>query len=161
MFCISSARLRLTSLRRPRGLPVALSGSSPASILSRARSRSTSAKTMAKCNIARPMALSWSMDSRRLMTSTWFSRNQPSSSSTSVSDQPKRSSAATSTQSPGASASFRRYQPGRFQEAHLLPSSKTYSQSASTRRWVSRLLVSASLATDTRAYPWGFPLIFR
>ena len=24
----------------------------------------------------------------------------------------------------------------------------------------SRLLASASLATDTRAYPWSFPLIF-
>ena len=29
------------------------------------------------------------------------------------------------------------------------------------RRWVSRLFASASLATDTRAYPKSLPLIFR
>ena len=48
MFCISSARFRLTPLRRPRCLPVALTRSSPASVRSRARSRSISAKTMAR-----------------------------------------------------------------------------------------------------------------
>ena len=58
MFCISSARLRLTLLRRPMCLPVALTRSSPASVLYRARSLSISANTMAKCSIARPMALS-------------------------------------------------------------------------------------------------------
>ena len=60
MFCISSARFRLTPLRRPRCLPVAypLTRSSPASVRSRARSRSISANTMARCSIARPMALS-------------------------------------------------------------------------------------------------------
>ena len=39
-----------------------------------------SAKAMAKCGIARPMALSWSMDSLRLTISTPFSRNQISAS---------------------------------------------------------------------------------
>ena len=34
-------------------------------------------------------------------------------------------------------------------------------QSARRRRWVERLLASASLATGTRAYPESFPLIFR
>ena len=59
MFCISWARFRLTPfLRRPRGVQVALTRSRPASALSRARSRSISAKTMARCSIARPMALS-------------------------------------------------------------------------------------------------------
>ena len=87
------------------------------------------------------MALSWSMDSRRLMISTWFSRSHPSSSKTSVSDRPKRSNAATFTQSPGWRAAFRRFSPGRFQEAPLPTSSKTCSQSAKTRRRVSRLLV--------------------
>ena len=58
MFCISSARFRLTPLRRPRCLPVAFTRSSPASVRSRARSRSISANTMARCSIARPMALS-------------------------------------------------------------------------------------------------------
>ena len=158
MFCISSARFRLTPLRRPRCLPVALTRSSPASVLSRARSRSISAKTMARCSIARPMALSWSMDSRRLMTSTWLSRSQ---SSTSVRGRPRRSSAATFTQSPGWRAAFRRFSPGRFQEAPLPTSSKTCSQSANTRRWFSKLLASALLATDTRAYPKSLPLIFR
>ena len=94
-------RFRLTPLRRPRGLPVALTRSSPASVLSQAGSSSISAKTMARCSIARPRALSWSMDSRRLTTSTWLFLNQPSSSSTSVSDRPRRSSAATFMQWPG------------------------------------------------------------
>ena len=40
-------------------------------------------------------------------------------------------------------------------------SSKSSSQAANTRRWFSRLLASASLATDTRAYPNSFSLIFR
>ena len=44
---------------------------------------------MARCSIARPMALSWSMDSQRPMISTPFSRNHIS---TSVSDWPSLSS---------------------------------------------------------------------
>ena len=43
----------------------------------------------------------------------------------------------------------------------LPTSSKTCSQSASTRRCVLRLLASALLATDTRAHTWSFPLVFR
>ena len=45
--------------------------------------------------------------------------------------------------------------------APLPMSSKSSSQAANTRRWFSRLLASASLATDTRAYPNSFSLIFR
>ena len=45
-----------------------------------------------------------------------------SSSSTSVSDRPRRSSAATFTQSSGWRAAFRRFSPGRFQEAGGRPS---------------------------------------
>ena len=56
------------------------------------------------------------------MTSTWFSRSQPS---TSVSDRPRRSSAATFAQSPGWRAAFSRFSPGRFQEAPMPTSSKT------------------------------------
>ena len=56
------------------------------------------------------------------MTSTWFSRSQPS---TSVSDRPRRSSAATFAQSPGWRAAFSRFSPGRFQEAQMPTSSKT------------------------------------
>ena len=45
--------------------------------------------------------------------------------------------------------------------APLPMSSKSSSQAANTRRCVLRLLASALLATDTRAYPKSFPLIFR
>ena len=55
---------------------MALARSSPASVRSRARSRSISANTMARCSVARPMSLSSSMDSRRRMISTPLS--QPS-----------------------------------------------------------------------------------
>ena len=49
--------------------------------LCRLRPRLTiSAKAMARCSIARPMALSWSVDSLRLTISTPFSRNQVSAS---------------------------------------------------------------------------------
>ena len=62
----------------------------------------------------------------------------------------------------GWRAAFRRFNRGRFQEISRSPvSSKTCSQSASTRRWISRLLAFASLATDTRAYPYSLPIIFR
>ena len=84
------------------------------------------------------------------MTATRFSRSQPRSSSTT-----------TFTQSHVWRSALRRFSPGRFQEAPLPTSSKTCSQSASTRRLVSRLLASISLATDTRAYPNSLPLIFR
>ena len=46
-------------------VPVALTRSSPASVRSRARSRSISAKTIAKCSVARPVALYWSCWRRR------------------------------------------------------------------------------------------------
>ena len=74
---------------------------------------------MTRCSIARPMALSWSMDPRRLMTSTWLSLSQPSRSNTSATDRPRRSSAPTFTQSPGCKAAFKRRSPDRFHEAPL------------------------------------------
>ena len=46
-------------------------------------------------------------------------------------------------------------------KAPLPTSSKTRAQSANTQRWFSKLLTSASLATDTRPYPNSLPLIFR
>ena len=159
--CISSARFRLTPLAPTEVLAGGFDPLQP-------RQRSLPDQVAlhlreddGQVQHRPPHALSWSMDSRRLMISTSFSRGHPSSSKTSVSDLPKRSSAATFTQSPGWRAALRRFSPGRFQEAPLPTSSKTCSQSASTRRWVSRLLASASLATDTRAYPNSLPLIFR
>ena len=83
---------------------------------------------------------------------------QPSQSSKiSVRDPPKRSSAAAFTQSSGWRAAFRKLSPGRVQEAPP-PHPR---RPVRSRRWFSRLLASASLATDTRAYPNGFPLISR
>ena len=70
-------------------------------------------------SLARPVALSPSMGLRRLMTSTWFSRIQPSNSSTSATERPGRSSAATFTQSPGARVSFKRQGP-RGSAIHVL-----------------------------------------
>ncbi len=106
-------------------------------------------------SLARPVALSPSMGLRRLMTSTWFSRSHPSSSSTSVTERPGGPvplplHSHRGRKSPSDDAN------GKVQEAPLSTSSKTCTQSASTRRWVSRLLASASLATDTRAYSWAF-----
>ena len=76
------------SSRQIHPSPVALTLSNATSVLSRARRRSISAKTMPKCSIARPVSLSPSMDSRRLMTSTWISLSQPSSYSNSVTERP-------------------------------------------------------------------------
>ena len=123
--CISSARFRLTPLAPAEVLAGDLDPLPP-------RQRSLLDQVAlhlreddGQVQHRPPHALSWSMDSRRLMISTPFSRSQPRSSSTSVSDLPKRSSAATFTQSPGWRAALRRFSPGRFQEAPLPTSSKT------------------------------------
>ena len=56
--------------------------------------------------------------------------------------------------------SLQAIQPRPVPRGPLPTPSKTCSQSVTTRRWFSKLLASASLATDTRAYPWSSPIIF-
>ena len=120
--CISSARFRLTPLAPAEVLAGGFDPLQP-------RQRSLPDQVAlhlreddGQVQHRPPHALSWSMDSRRLMISTSFSRGHPSSSKTSVSDLPKRSSAATFKQSPGWRAALR-LQPGpvpRGPAAHVL-----------------------------------------
>ena len=102
---------------------------------------------MARCSIARPMALSWSMDSRRLMISTPFSRNQIS---TSVSDWPSLSSPRPS-HGPLAGAGLQEIQSGPVLGALAASVLEDLLAVGQHPAWISRLFASASLATGTRA----------
>ena len=155
--CISSARFRLTPLAPAEVLAGGFDPLQP-------RQRSLPDQVAlhlreddGQVQHRPPHALSWSMDSRRLMISTPFSRNQIS---TSVSDWPSLSSPRPS-HGPLAGAGLQEIQSRPVLGALAASVLEDRSQSASTLRWFSRLLASASLNTGTRAYPWSFPLFFR